>query len=153
MSCCNSCASGVSGKMYTADSRFGGMERGVGDAPTVSNVAMTAAVTGLIGAAEGYLVYGTGTAMLVPGLGTVSAPTGFGIHTALASVLGQYADYYADPTGQNPLIPSGFQEPVFTGVAEIATQYLAGNSGIPMLSSFLIGSTSSYLQPLIYKPS
>lgn len=157
MSCCNSCASGSgkmyssgSGKMYSSD-RFGSGTVGDYVAPDIGKLAMNAAVTGLIASAEGYLVYGSGTGMLVPGLGAVSAPVGFGVHTALASVLSQYADAYQTGTYTNPIIPGGLQQPVFTGVGEVLTQYLAGNSGIPMLNSFLIGSTSQYLQTLVPK--
>jgi hypothetical protein len=137
-----------------------GMGARLGDAPAPPKVADAlthAAISGLVGAAEGYLVYGNGSQLLVPGLGSVSAPVGFGVHTLLSSLVAQYADPYlqtattasgSTTTTYSPIIPYQ-QVPVLSGVAQVGTHMLAGNSGVSAVNAFLIGSTSEWLGAMI----
>ena len=128
-----------------------GYEMGASNSPDFSTVLMQAAYSGAVGAAEGYLLYGYNSQLLVPGLGSVSAPVGFGIHTLLGSVIGQYVDpmLQTTDTPPKPWIPGGQQEPILAGVAQVGTHMLAGNSGVTPLNAFLIGATSEYVGHLI----
>lgn len=126
------------------DSNMMGMK---GDEPAFTGALMNAAYAAAVGAAEGYLVYGYDSRLLVPGLGSVSAPVGFAAHTLLGSLVGQYLNPVVQ-TGGSPIIPV-VQEPVLAGVGQVSTHMLAGNTGITALNAFLIGSTSEYIGQMI----
>ena len=155
-----SCGCGVSSysKNYA---RYG---VGLGDAnttpdpePKLMDVLTNAAYAGLVGAAEGYFVYGGNSQLLVPGLGSVSSPVGFGIHSLLSSAIGQYIDPLLEtPTGSSgsptytPYLGS-YQVPLLSGASQIGTHMLAGNSGVSPMNAFLIGATSEFLGEQIQK--
>jgi hypothetical protein len=138
------------GSDYGTQKYYYGYGNNKADEPTASAVLMNAAYSAAIGAAEGYLLYGYDSRLLVPGLGSVSAPVGFGVHTLLSSTIAQYVDpmLQSADTPPKPWIPVQ-QVPVLGGVAQVGTHMLAGNTGVSSVNAFLVGSTSEFIRKTI----